>query len=150
MDHQCLELYRRIQAFDLDAADAKWPFSLRLARENCWDEGFTRRVIEEYRKFAFLAMAAGHPVTPSDQVDQAWHICTSPILGLIGRSSAPGYWASPCIMSRAGAGRRSGSNSTTGTARPWRAMSGYSDRRRLPTSGPSLKYDSGGIRISSE
>jgi hypothetical protein len=28
----------------------------------------------EYRRFVFLAMEAGHPVTPSEQVDQAWHL----------------------------------------------------------------------------
>jgi hypothetical protein len=32
------------------------------------------RVFEEYRRFAFLAVVAGHPVTPSDAVDQAWHL----------------------------------------------------------------------------
>ena len=31
-------------------------------------------MISEYRRFVFLALAAGHPVTPSDQVDQAWHL----------------------------------------------------------------------------
>ena len=30
-----------------------------------------RRVIREYKRFTFLAMEAGHPVTPSDPVDQA-------------------------------------------------------------------------------
>src|SRR5947199_354356 len=32
------------------------------------------RAIEEYRRFAFLAVAAGHPVSPSDAVDQVWHL----------------------------------------------------------------------------
>lgn len=31
-------------------------------------------MIEEYKKFVFLGMAAGHRVTPSDEVDQAWHL----------------------------------------------------------------------------
>lgn len=31
-------------------------------------------MIEEYRRFAFLAVAAGHPVSPSDAVDQVWHL----------------------------------------------------------------------------
>ena len=35
---------------------------------------YTDRVIEEYRKFLYLLASAGHPVTPSDQVDQAWHL----------------------------------------------------------------------------
>ena len=74
MDDQQVELYRRIQAFEFDTAEVQWPFSRRLARENRWSEEFALSVIKEYKKFAFLAMAAGHPVTPSDQVDQAWHL----------------------------------------------------------------------------
>lgn len=31
-------------------------------------------MVEEYRRFALLAATAGHPVTPSDAVDQAWHL----------------------------------------------------------------------------
>ena len=74
MNDQQTQLYRQIQAFSLDNTEAAWPFGKRLARENRWSEAFSLRVIEEYKKFAFLAVAAGHPVTPSDQVDQAWHL----------------------------------------------------------------------------
>ena len=35
---------------------------------------FAARAVEEYRKFCFLAVHAGHPVTPSDEVDQVWHL----------------------------------------------------------------------------
>jgi len=31
-------------------------------------------VIEEYRRFCYLAGRAGHPVVPSDAVDQVWHL----------------------------------------------------------------------------
>lgn len=68
------ELYERIKAFRFDDGSTVFPFAARLARDNGWSKGFTARVISEYRKFAFLAVAAGHPVTPSDQVDQAWHL----------------------------------------------------------------------------
>jgi hypothetical protein len=47
---------------------------MRLARENGWTPTFAERVIEEYKRFVYLAMVAGHPVTPSDEVDQAWHL----------------------------------------------------------------------------
>ena len=43
-------------------------------RENGWPRAFAARAIEEYRKFCFLAVHAGHPVTPSDEVDQVWHL----------------------------------------------------------------------------
>lgn len=68
------ELLNRIQEFHLDDAEAGFPFHARLARDNGWSSGYTSRVISEYRKFIFLAVVAGHPVTPSDQVDQAWHL----------------------------------------------------------------------------
>ena len=32
------------------------------------------RVCEEYRRFLFLCCIADHVVTPSDDVDQAWHL----------------------------------------------------------------------------
>ena len=74
MNLQQSELYQRIQAFSLDGPDANLPFSKRLARDNGWSAKYTQRVIDEYKKFAFLAVAAGHPVTPCDQVDQVWHL----------------------------------------------------------------------------
>jgi len=43
-------------------------------RANGWNRPFALRAIEEYRKFVFLAMVADHQVTPSDQVDQVWHL----------------------------------------------------------------------------
>lgn len=49
-------------------------FSARLARENGWTRAFTARVIQEYRRFLLLAAQAGHAVTPSETVDQAWHL----------------------------------------------------------------------------
>jgi uncharacterized protein (TIGR04222 family) len=67
-------LWDRITAFEIDDPASSLTFSRRLARENRWGESFARRVVEEYRRFLFLAMSAGHPVTPSDQVDQAWHL----------------------------------------------------------------------------
>jgi hypothetical protein len=69
-----LTAWQRLSKLDLDAADAALPFSARLARENGWSATFTRRAIDEYRKFCFLAVHAGHPVTPSDEVDQVWHL----------------------------------------------------------------------------
>jgi len=58
----------------LDWPDSQLSFSQRLAKDNGWSLGYTQRVIEEYKKFIFLAVAAGHPVTPSDQIDQVWHL----------------------------------------------------------------------------
>jgi hypothetical protein len=53
---------------------AALPFVERLARENGWRRAHAARVFEEYRRFCFLAVTCGHVVTPSDAVDQAWHL----------------------------------------------------------------------------
>ena len=67
-------LWQRIRSHALDEPGVSLRFSRRLARDNHWPQELADRVIDEYRRFVFLAMAAGHPVTPSDQVDQAWHL----------------------------------------------------------------------------
>lgn len=67
-------LWGRLQGFDFDDPASPLPFTRRLARENRWTLDHARRVVEEYKRFALLAVVAGHPVTPSDAVDQAWHL----------------------------------------------------------------------------
>jgi len=68
------ELWTRIAAFPLDEPGSSFPYSRKLARENNWSPAHALRVIREYRRFVLLAMTAGHPVSPSDSVDQAWHL----------------------------------------------------------------------------
>lgn len=67
-------LLTKILAFDLDEPEAALPFTARLAREQGWTHVFAGRVAEEYKRFVALAMLSGHPVTPSEEVDQAWHL----------------------------------------------------------------------------
>ena len=76
---QLLKIRRAAPAQRPNHATAKQPdshltFTQRLARDNGWTIEFARRVVLEYRRFCYLAVAAGHPVTPSDAVDQAWHL----------------------------------------------------------------------------
>ncbi|CCQ60341.1 DUF2207 domain-containing protein [Crocosphaera watsonii] len=68
------QLYQRIQAFALEQSDEPLSFSKRLAKENQWSLSYANRVIEEYKKFTFLAVVSGHTVSPSKPVDQAWHL----------------------------------------------------------------------------
>jgi len=68
------ELFERIQNFRFDDGDTAFPFVSRLERENGWSVAYAVRAIAEYRKFVFLAVAGGHPVSPSDAVDQVWHL----------------------------------------------------------------------------
>lgn len=53
---------------------AVFDFGARLALENGWTRAHAARVILEYKRFLLMAAHAGHSVTPSDAVDQAWHL----------------------------------------------------------------------------
>ena len=74
MNEQHQKLYQQIQDYSLDQLEDPFPFTKRLARENKWSLDYTQQAIAEYKKFVFLAMVADHTVTPSDQVDQVWHL----------------------------------------------------------------------------
>jgi hypothetical protein len=67
-------LLQKVQKFELDDPQAALTFSQRLARENGWDLKFALRAIDEYKRFMFLICIAPHPLTPSDEVDQVWHL----------------------------------------------------------------------------
>ncbi len=69
--HPDPELLARIEAHKLDKEGAALPFSERLAQENGWPQAYALRVIQEYRRFVYLACIAEEEVTPSDEVDQA-------------------------------------------------------------------------------
>ncbi len=74
MNSEQKRLFTKIQNFSFNKSDIDFTFSQRLARENNWDIEYTNRVIVEYQKFIFLAVVAGHIVTPSEAVDQVWHL----------------------------------------------------------------------------
>jgi len=67
-------LWNRIENFKMDDPQSAFSFSSRLARENGWSNQYTQRVIGEYKKFIFLCWITNTGVTPSDAVDQAWHL----------------------------------------------------------------------------
>ena len=67
-------LWKKIQDFEIDDNESDFTFTDRLARENGWSIEFSLRTNEEYKKFIFLICIADHPLTPSDQVDQVWHL----------------------------------------------------------------------------
>jgi hypothetical protein len=74
MNPQEQTLWDKIKAFPLDDPNIEFSFSDRLARDNGWTKSFALEVVEEYRKFLFLCCIADTGVTPSDPVDQAWHL----------------------------------------------------------------------------
>ena len=65
------QLWPSLQEFRVDESSTPLSFVKRLARENRWPVKYAERVFNEYKRFVFLAVAAGHRVTPSDEVDQA-------------------------------------------------------------------------------
>ena len=68
------QLYQRICDYELDDPSHEFGFLAHLMRANGWSRLLALAAIEEYRKFVFLALEADHQVTPSDQVDQVWHL----------------------------------------------------------------------------
>jgi hypothetical protein len=74
MESAIQELISRVERFEMDESGVPLPFTSRLARENGWSHAEAARVVREYKRFVVLAMVAGHPVTPSEAVDQAWHL----------------------------------------------------------------------------
>lgn len=67
-------LWDKIKDFEFDELNSQLTFTDRLARENGWTIEYSIRAIHEYKKFIFMLCIADHPLTPSDQVDQVWHL----------------------------------------------------------------------------
>ena len=74
MNNEHEALWKRIQDYSPGYRDASLGFAQRLANDNGWTDDYALSVVAEYKRFVFLAMTLNHPVTPSDQVDQAWHL----------------------------------------------------------------------------
>jgi hypothetical protein len=72
------ELWIKLKDFSVesknDLATIKFSFLERLAKENNWSIVYAIKVFDEYKKFLYLTIKSGHEVTPSDQVDQVWHL----------------------------------------------------------------------------
>ena len=67
-------LWQRISVSPIGPTATALTFAAKLARENGWSPPHAARVIDEYRRFCYLGLTAGHEVTPSDAVDQCWHL----------------------------------------------------------------------------
>jgi uncharacterized membrane protein YgcG len=66
-------LWRRIQNATL--VDGDWEnskFIIRVAEKHDWRPSKVRALIEEYKKFLYIAVTDG-PATPSKEVDEIWH-----------------------------------------------------------------------------
>ena len=67
-------LWEKIKLFQFNEPGIDFSFEERLARENGWTKEYTRCVIDEYKRFIFLCCTSETGITPSDPVDQAWHL----------------------------------------------------------------------------
>ncbi|WP_338415261.1 hypothetical protein [uncultured Sphaerotilus sp.] len=72
-DPAAMALWLRLQAFELDPPGLVRTISDRVALEQGWSAAYTRRVVEEYRRFLLLTQVAGRRVSPSRAVDAVWH-----------------------------------------------------------------------------
>jgi len=68
------QLLEKITAFDIGNPNDALTFEQRLQRENGWSAAYTQRAIKEYKRFLYLAATAKVSVTPSDTIDQVWHM----------------------------------------------------------------------------
>jgi len=68
------DLWTRILNFHFDDSKAAIKFSDKLSFENNWTKQFTWRTIEEYRKFIFLCCISPTGASPSEIVDEVWHL----------------------------------------------------------------------------
>nr|WP_248459369.1 hypothetical protein [Sphingopyxis sp. MSC1_008] len=67
-------VWAALSSYAVGPCDTPLSFGQRLARENGWSADLTERVFEEYRRFCFLAATSEAELTPSDAVDQVWHL----------------------------------------------------------------------------
>ncbi|WP_455200006.1 glycine-rich domain-containing protein [Kaarinaea lacus] len=67
-------LWQKLEEFQIGSATAQLGFVNRLARDNDWTLEFTEKVVLEYKRFIYLVAIYNQELTPSDAVDQAWHL----------------------------------------------------------------------------
>jgi hypothetical protein len=66
-------LWQRIERHDFEP-DQRLNFTARLARDKAWTLAFARGAVDEYRRFCFLTCAGAGVMTPSEEVDEVWHL----------------------------------------------------------------------------
>ena len=83
MDYRLDPLWLKINTMNAEGLAAFAPLLQTLEVQMGQSASMAQRIIEEYRKFLFLAMRAGHQVIPPGPVNDAWmaHI-----------ESMQGYW----------------------------------------------------------
>lgn len=69
------ELIARVETLQLNDPASALNFTARLQREQYgWTRPYAERVTREYTRFLILAAISDREVTPSEAVDQTWHL----------------------------------------------------------------------------
>ncbi len=74
MNAEWTAAWEKLERAPLVSAAEDVIFARKLVLQNAWTSEFAYRCLLEYRRFAFLAVNCGHPVSPPDAVDQVWHL----------------------------------------------------------------------------
>ena len=72
MDYRIDPLWLKLAGMNLQGAQAMAPYLQMMQKQMGWSTDMAAKVIEEYRKFLFLAMRAGHQVIPPGAVNDVW------------------------------------------------------------------------------
>ncbi|MFK7957950.1 MAG: hypothetical protein AB8B96_17755 [Lysobacterales bacterium] len=72
--HSSGPLLSRLERFTFQQGTPSLSFAQRLARDNGWTQRYADRVIKEYLRFVYLCATGERSLTPSEEVDQAWHL----------------------------------------------------------------------------
>ncbi len=67
-------LWARLSTHAFEHPDDDLDFTRRLAREQDWSLEYARGAIMEYRRFCLLCCVAGEHMTPSQEIDEVWHL----------------------------------------------------------------------------
>lgn len=70
---QYQDMWRKLLLLKIDEPDMPLSFCKKLAAEKGWSEEYAERVLGEYKRFLLLCRAF-KTMTPSNIVDQAWHL----------------------------------------------------------------------------
>lgn len=68
-------LWQKLSDFQLDdSPEAAVQFSDKLINEQKWSPEFAKRVMAEYKKFLYLCLTMPQGASPSEVVDEVWHL----------------------------------------------------------------------------
>ena len=83
MDYRLDPLWLKLNLMGTQGAQSMAPFMDLVQKQMGMSSEMSARVIEEYRKFLFLAMRAGHQVIPPGAINDVW---------MLHMQNAQNYW----------------------------------------------------------